>query len=155
MHSAGVSLSPFHDSFSSPLTRRVVKNSLDAVCIAFSRMSPLKADRVGNGGFPQAGGDLWSSWFVCSGTLRGFDVCIRLKVLQISLEFDGDTRVAECLTRNCDPCEFNCPHCRATTLEEHSTAIYSIIQAALSHAVLYVQIMDGWMEIIDDRMVNI
>lgn len=53
MHSAGVSLSLslFPGSFSLPLTTSVVKNSLDAVCIASSRMSPSKADCVGNGGF--------------------------------------------------------------------------------------------------------
>lgn len=79
MHSAGVSLSPppFPRSpFSLPLATLVVKNSLDAVCIASSRMSPLMADCVGKGSFRRPEG-IDGAPSVCWGTLHGFDVCIR------------------------------------------------------------------------------
>lgn len=63
-------------SFSLPLTMLIVKNSLDAVCIASSRMSPLMADCVGKGSFRRPEG-IDGAPSVCWGTLRGFDVCVR------------------------------------------------------------------------------
>lgn len=78
MHSAGVSLCfplPFYP-FPLPLATFVVKNSLDAVCIASSRMSPLKADCVRKGSLHGPEG-IDGAPSVCWGTLHGFDVCIR------------------------------------------------------------------------------
>lgn len=62
--------------FSLPLATFVVKNSSDAVCIASSRMSPLKADCVGNSSFRRPEG-IDGAPSVCRGALRGFDVCVR------------------------------------------------------------------------------
>lgn len=66
----------FPFSFSLPLATLVVKNSLDTVCIASSRMSPLMANCVGKGSFRRPEG-IDGAPSVRRGTLRGFDVCVR------------------------------------------------------------------------------
>lgn len=53
----------------------VVKNSLDAVCIASSRISLLMADCVGKGRFRRPEG-IDGAPSVCWGTFCGFDACI-------------------------------------------------------------------------------
>lgn len=63
-------------SSSLPLATLVVKNSLDTVCIASSRMSPLMADCVGKGSFRRPEG-IDGAPGVCRGALCYFDVCIR------------------------------------------------------------------------------
>lgn len=63
-------------SFPLLLATLVVKNSLDAVCITSSRMSPLMADCVGKGSFRRPEG-IHGAPSVCRGTLHGFDVCVR------------------------------------------------------------------------------
>lgn len=131
MHSAGVSLSlGFPSSFSFPLTTFVVKNSLDTVCIASSRMSPSKADGVGKGVFRRPEG-IYGAPGVCQGALHCFDVCIRWKLLQTCSEFEGDTEVARCMTTDCDPCEFKCCFCRSITPKVHlNGCILLILRAA-------------------------
>lgn len=71
----------------------VVKNSLDAVCIASSRMSLLMADCVGKGRFRRPEG-IDGAPSVCWATFRGFDVCIRSQYIQTCSDYDWDTQVA-------------------------------------------------------------
>ncbi|KAK2883186.1 hypothetical protein Q8A73_022119 [Channa argus] len=63
-------------STSLPRETLVVKNSLDAVCIASSRTSPSTADRAGKGSFPRPEG-IDGGPGVRPVTLHGFDTGIR------------------------------------------------------------------------------
>lgn len=77
MHPAGVSLTVSASLSSPPLfPALVVKNSLDTVCIASARMSPLMASCVGKGSFRGPEG-LDGAPSECRGALRSFDVCVR------------------------------------------------------------------------------
>lgn len=80
-------------SVSLPLATLVVKNSLDAVCVASSRMSPLMANCVGKGSFRRPEG-IDGAPSVCRGALHGFDVCVRSQCCRQALSLNKTRKCA-------------------------------------------------------------